>query len=555
MRQRFVILSAVCLIASGAGDKLFQFEDSALSRGLTLDNTYGGRERKQYILETTGNGAAIFDYDGDGLNDILITNGTTLEHRPGTSVQLYHNDGKGHFSDATPRSGFAQIEGWAQGVCAADYDNDGRTDILVTYYGHNRLFHNEGSGKFRDVTGAAGLPVTGTRYGAGCAFVDYDRDGSVDLMVSNYADIDLKTLPKPGSASTCEWKNIPVMCGPRGLPLGRNYLYHNRGDGTFEDVSEKAGIWKPGGRYGLGVIAADFSNDGWPDIYVACDMTPGLLYRNKHDGTFEESGVAAGVAYNFDGQLQAGMGVAVADYDNDGRLDIAKTNFSGDLPSLFHNDGGRFFTDVSQQAGLRANHLLGWGIAFADFDEDGWKDLVLANGHVYPEVDKSQIGETYRQRTLLYRNIGNGKFADFTSEAGPAFATLRPARGLATGDLTGDGRQSIVIVNMNQKPSLLINGASRTGNYARFRLRGKKSNVSAIGARITIEARGHKQMDEVRSGGSFYSQNDLAIHFGLGSATEVDRLVVRWPSGLEQEWKKVAANRTIDLVEGEQGFK
>jgi hypothetical protein len=540
-----------CLIFMGAGGKRFDFIDVGASSGLTLENTYGGRDRKLTILETTGNGAAIIDYDGDGLNDILITNGTTLDGKSqASSVQLYHNEGHGKFVDVTAKAGFKSA-GWAQGVCAADYDNDGRIDVFVTYYGTNRLFHNEGNGRFQDVTAAAGLPVSGTRFGSGCAFVDYDRDGSVDLIVSNYADIDIKTLPKPGANSNCEWKNIPVMCGPRGLPLSRNYLYHSRGDGTFEEVSEKAGIWKPGGRYGLGIAVADFDNDGWPDLYIACDMTPSLLYHNNHDGTFEETGVASGVAYNFDGQLQAGMGVAVADFDHDGRLDIAKTNFSGDVPSLFHNDDGRFFTDVSIQAGLATRHLLGWGIAFADFDDDGFKDLVIANGHVYPEVDKSAVGETYRQQTLLYQNLGNGKFADVTAQAGPAFETPRPARGLAVGDLTGDGRQSIVIVNMNQKPSLLVDRTPRNASFVNLTLRGTKSNRSAIGARVTVEAGGRKHMDEVRSGGSFYSQNDLTLHFGLGASSVASRIAVRWPSGLEQEWTGLGVNRNWILVEGE----
>ncbi len=545
---------AVTLAALFAADALQPFAhlvDVAGERGLVSPNTYGGRDRKDYILETTGNGAAIFDYDGDGFNDILITNGTTLAGRPAgppQSVQLYRNDGSGHFTDVSAKAGFT-VEGWAQAVCAGDYDNDGNTDVLITYYGHNRLYHNQGDGTFRDVTGQAGLPASGTRYGSGCAFVDYDRDGKLDFLVANYADIDLGKLPKPGSGEFCEWKGLAVMCGPRGLPRARNYLYHNRGDGTFEDVSERAGIWKPGGRYGLGVAAADFDNDGWPDIYVACDMTPSLLYRNHRDGTFEEVAVSAGVAYNFDGQLQAGMGVAVADYDRNGFLDIAKTNFSGDLPSLYKNEDGRFFSDVSQQAGLAAHHLLGWGIAFVDLDEDGWKDLVIANGHVYPEVEGSSIGERYRQQTLVYRNLGNGAFLDVTDRSGPALAVARPARGLAVGDIDGQGRPAIVMVNMNDKPSLLVNQAPR-GSFISVLLAGTKSNRSAIGARVTVESAGRRQTGEVMSGGSFYSQNDLALHFGLGSARTVDRLEVRWPSGLTQEWRAVEANRRLLIREG-----
>jgi hypothetical protein len=527
------------------------YTDIAAASGLTIPNTFGGRAQKDYILETTGNGAAIFDYDGDGRNDIFIVNGTTFKTPQGAAPripQLYHNDGNGHFTDVAAQAGFT-TEGWGQGVCVGDYDNDGHPDLLVTYYGHNILYRNLGNGKFEDVTRKAGLPVTGTRFGSGCTFLDYDRDGRLDLFVSNYVDLDLAKTPKPGDNTNCEWKGLAVMCGPRGLPLAHNALYHNNGDGTFTDVSEKAGILKPGGRYALTAVAADFDNDGWPDIYVACDMTPSLLYHNLHNGTFAEQAVQSGVAYNFDGQLQAGMGVAVADFDGNGFLDIAKTNFSGDLPSLYKNEDGKFFSDVSQEAGLGSNHLLGWGLVFTDLDEDGWKDLVIANGHVYPEVERGAVGDKYLQRTLAYRNLGNGKFADITNQSGPAFEPGRPARGMAVGDLTGDGRPRIVIVNMNAQPSLLGNDAPRQ-NWVTVKLTGVKSNRSAIGARVTVEAGGHRQIDEVISGGSFYSQNDLALHFGLGKVDTIDRLAVRWPNGQIQEWKKVNANRKLSIVEG-----
>lgn len=524
--------------------------DIGATSGLTLSNTSGGTEKKAYILETTGNGVAILDYDGDGLNDIFIVNGTTLAGQgqgPPRTSQLYHNEGHGKFTEVSRDAGFT-LEGWGQGVCVGDYNNDGKPDLLVTYYGYNRLYKNLGKGKFQDATSEARLPTTGVRYGAGCAFVDYDRDGWLDLFVSNYVELDLTTTPKPGTNQFCQWKGLPVMCGPRGLPLGHNVLYHNNGDGTFSDVSAGAGILKPGGRYGLGVVAADFDNDGWPDIYVACDMTPSLLYHNRKDGTFEEQAVAAGVAYNFDGQLQAGMGVAVADYNGDGFMDIAKTNFSGDLPSLFKNEGGKFFTDVSQSSGLSAHHLLGWGIAFVDLDDDGWKDLVIANGHVYPEVERASVGDRYLQKTLVYRNLGNGRFADITEQAGPALENPRPARGLAVGDLDGDGRQEIVIVNMNSTPSLLKNQEERQ-NFLSVTLVGTKSNRSAIGARVTIQSGAHRQMDEVMSGGSYYSQNDMTLHFGLGQAPSVDRLEVRWPAGSMQEWKDVRSNQKLLITE------
>jgi len=549
-----VFASALLLasILAGGPSVEIHFVDIAKSSGLDIPNTFGGVKKKDYILETTGTGVAIFDFDGDGRNDIFIVNGTTLNsagrQTPITS-QLYHNDGNGHFTEIARQAGITQ-EGWGQGVCVADYDNDGRPDMLVTYYGHNVLYRNLGNGKFADVTAQAKLPVTGTRWGTGCAFLDYDRDGYVDLFVANYVDLDLNATPRAGANPNCVWKGLPVMCGPSGLPKGRNALFHNNRDGTFTDVSEQAGILKPGGRYGLGVVAADFDNDGWPDIYVACDMTPSLLYHNRGDGTFEERGVDAGVAYNYDGRLQAGMGVAVADYDGNGFLDIAKSNFSGDLPSLYENDGGLFFNDVSQQVGLGKNQLLGWGIAFLDVDEDGWKDIVLANGHVYPEVDNSQVGDRYLQKTLLYRNLGNGRFQDITGEAGPAFQQARPARGLAVGDVDGDGRQEIVIVNMNEIPSLLKNLGPRQHSI-RVRLVGTTSNRMAIGARAMIEAGGRTQIDEVFSGGSYLSQNEQTMHFGLGAATMVDRIEVRWPTGKKQEWKRVPADRTVTLIEGQ----
>ncbi len=552
MRRRFVrAFVAVSALAAGALPAFrADFRDIAAVAGLTGKNVFGGTERKDYILETTGNGVAIFDYDGDGRNDIFIANGTRLHAGEGSAdslPQLYHNDGNEHFHNVAAGAGFKAV-GWAQGVCVGDYDNDGHPDLLVTYYGHNLLYRNRGDGTFEDFTQKAHLPTTGVRYGSGCSFVDYDRDGFLDLFVANYVDLDLAATPHPGSGEFCVWKGIPVMCGPRGLPLAHNVLYHNNRDGTFTDVSEQAGILKPGGRYSLGVVAADFDNDGWPDIYVACDMTPSLLFHNLHNGTFEERGAEAGVAFNYDGALQAGMGVAVADYDGDGLLDIAKTNFSGDLTSLYHNDDGKFFTDVSREAGLGARQYLGWGVAFTDVDDDGWRDLVVANGHVYPEVEGKQLGDTYLQPTILYRNLANRKFADVTAEAGPGFQTPRPARGLAVGDLDGDGRLEIVIVNMNSYPSLLKNMGPH-GHYLNLKLEGTKSNRSAIGARAIVTAGGRKRIDEVTSGGSYYSQNSFILHFGLGTCDRAQDVEIRWPSGRVQHVPDVAADQTLKVVE------
>jgi hypothetical protein len=551
---KFAAVALVCLSFLVLADSsAIRFIDIAPQAGLTTPNTFGGKEKKDYILESTGTGAAIFDYNGDGANDIFIANGTAFHAAgPPTHSQLYRNDGKGHFVDVALQAGLTRT-GWAQGACVGDFDNDGHPDLFVTYYGPNSLYRNRGDGKFTDVSAAAGLPVTGTRWGSGCAFVDYDGDGYLDIFVANYVDLDLDKTPKPGSSENCEWKGMVVACGPRGLPMGHNALYHNNRDGTFTDVSEKAGILAPGGRYGLGVVVADFDNDGWPDIYVACDQTPSLLYRNKHDGTFEELGDAAGVAYNADGQLQAGMGIAVADYDGNGFLDIAKTNFSGDRPSLYRNEDGRFFEDVSERSGLGRNQLLGWGIVFLDIDEDGWPDLVLANGHVYPEIDRSSIGETYRQKTLLYRNLGNGRFSDVTGSAGPGFATPRPSRGMATGDLDGDGRPEILIVNMNDRPALLKNVGARQNAIA-ITLTGTRSNRSAIGARCTIEAGGRKQIADVIGGGSYYSQSSLTLYFGVGKAEKIDRIEVRWPAGGKQSWSAIAPNRTLFITEGKEQF-
>jgi enediyne biosynthesis protein E4 len=537
------------LVAAGIGGTV-RFVDRALESGIHVPNTYGGKHHQESILESTGTGVAIFDFDEDGAEDIFIANGTAMEPgAPPTPSQLYHNDGKGHFVETAASAGLTRT-GWAQAACAGDFDNDGHIDLFVTYYGHNTLYRNLGSSKFQDVTAASGLPVGGIRWGSGCAFVDYDRDGFLDIFVSNYIDLDLSKA----SGSTCQWLGIPVWCGPHGLPPARNALYHNNRDGTFTDVSESAGILAPGARYGLGVAVADFDNDGWPDIYVACDQMPSLLYHNLGNGKFEDRADVAGVAYNADGRLQSGMGVAVADFDENGFLDLVKTNFSGDRPSLYKNVDGKFFEDVSEHAGLGAHQLLGWGVAFLDVDDDGWPDLVMANGHVYTEVDRSAIGERFAQPTLLYRNLGTGKFADISAQAGPAFAPPRPSRGLATGDLDGDGRPEIVIVNMNQAPAVLKNEGARQNGLA-VRLTGVRSNRSAIGARCTIEAGGKRQMQEVMSGGSYYSQNSLTLYFGLGRSQGIDSMVIRWPSGAAQKWSRLAGNRTLLITEGSEEVK
>jgi hypothetical protein len=518
----------------------FSFRDTARDAAVTQAIPFGDPAKKEVILDSMGAGVAIADFDGDGRNDLLFATGQAAGQSAGPL--FYRNRGDGKFEEVARQWGLTE-GGWQQGVCAGDFDNDGRIDLFIARFGDNLLYRNRG-GSFE----RAALPKDRSRWGAGCALLDFDRDGRLDIFVSNYVDLDLARAPKPGANENCLWKGAPVFCGPRGLPGATNLLLRNLGNFRFADVSRPGGILKPGGRYGLGVIAADFNNDGWPDIYVACDQTPSLLYQNNRDGTFRERGAEAGVAYNFDGRLQAGMGVAVADYDGNGFLDIAKTNFSGDLPSLYLNEDGEFFRDASREAGLGVRQLLGWGAAFLDIDEDGWPDLVMANGHIYPEVDAMGGGETYRQLTLLYRNLGNGRFRDITTVAGPALQLTRPARALAAGDLDGDGRPEIVITNMSEAPTLLKNESPR-GNWIRVELQGTKSNRSAIGARVVVEAGGRKQMNEVRAGGSYYSQHEFALYFGLGSAVTVDRITVLWPSGAKQVRSGVAANRSVMIEE------
>ena len=540
--------------AGSASQPVANFIDIAEKAGLTMQNVFGGLDTKKYIIETTGTGVAIFDYDNDGWPDIFFVNGTTLEDmkagKSGPTNHLYRNNHDGTFTDVTEKAGLKDATGWGQGVCVGDYDNDGWQDLYVTYYGKNRLYHNE-KGVFRLVSEKAGVAGNGKEWGAGCAFVDYDRDGHLDLFVANYVDFDVTTAPAPGDRPSCMWKGAPVMCGPRGLPHHKNILYHNKGDGTFEDVTVKAGIDKTNGHYGLGVSTLDYDNDGWPDIYVACDSTPSILYNNNRDGTFTDVAVVAGAAFNEDGREQGGMGTTVGDYDGDGRLDIFKTNFSDDTSTLYHNNQDGTFTDVTTPAGLGLyTKYLGWGTMFVDYDNDSWPDLLLVNGHVYPEVDKFHLGSNYQEPRILYRNNGDATFTDVSDLAGPGITTMASSRGLAVGDLWNTGQMSAVISNMNAKPSLLKNEQKYTNHWAAFKAVGTKSNRDGIGARITVKAGKRLLLDEVRSGSSYYSQNDMRVHFGLGAATKLDSVEIRWPSGLTEKFENVAVDQINTVKEG-----
>jgi len=539
--------------SAGKPSPLAQFVDDADKAGLTMMTVFGGKDSKKFIIETTGTGVAIFDYDNDGWPDIFLVNGTTLEGFPadkGPTNHLYRNNHDGTFSDVTKQAGLADASGWGQGACVGDYDNDGWEDLYVTYYGKNRLYHNE-HGIFREVGEASGTSGSGKAWGTGCAFVDYDRDGLLDLVVANYVDFDLSTAPAPGERASCVWKGVPVMCGPRGLPGAKNILYHNLGGGKFADVTTKAHIDKTSGHYSLGVATFDFDNDGWPDIYIACDSTASILFRNNHDGTFTDVAVSAGAAYNEDGREQAGMGVSVGDFNGDGNLDIFKTNFSDDTSTLYRNNGNGTFDDVTFAAGLGLHtQYLGWGTTFFDFDNDGWPDLLVVNGHVYPEVDKQHLGSTYPEPRILYHNNGNGTFSDISVEAGPGITAMHAGRGLAVGDLWNDGRLSAVISNMNDHPSLLVNQVRSANHWIGIRTIGTKSNRDGIGARITVKVGARTLVDEVRSGASYASNNDMRVHFGLGASVKIDWVQIRWPSGLSERFDDLGVDKIHTIKEG-----
>jgi enediyne biosynthesis protein E4 len=548
-----IFFPTVTFLTPSSATSAADFVDVASKAGLTANNIFGETLSKKYILESTGTGVAIFDYDNDGWPDIFLVNGTTLKGsslRENAHSHLYHNNHDGTFTDVTEKAGL-MATGWGQGVCVGDYDNDGWEDLYITYYGKNRLYHNRGNGTFEEVADKIGVTGDGRTWGSGCAFLDYDRDGRLDLIVANYVDFDLEKAPSPGAAPTCQWKGIAVFCGPRGLPGAKNTLYHNRGDRSFENVTRQARIDQTLGHYCFSVTTLDFDDDGWPDIYVACDSTPSILYHNNHDGTFADVGITSGAAYNEDGREQAGMGSTAGDYDGDGKLDIFRTNFSDDTSTLYHNNGNGTFSDVTYRAGLGRNtQYLGWGVTFMDFDNDGWPDLLLANGHVYPEVDSLNIGIKYQQPRLLYHNNGDGTFADLSKTAGSGIGTPSSGRGLAIGDLWNDGRLSAVIANMNAQPSLLLNQARYPNHWIAFKTVGTLSNRDGIGTRLKLKTSSRILVDEVRSGSSYISNNDMRVHFGLGPTTKIEYLEVQWPSALIESFRNLPVDAIVTVKEG-----
>jgi hypothetical protein len=521
--------------------------------GLTDKMTFGDEHKNRYLLETTGSGVAFIDYDNDGWQDLFFVNGTRLDPLPKgvepPTNRLYRNKGDGTFEDVTKKAGLVRTN-WGQSVAVGDYDNDGFEDLFITAFGKNALYHNNGNGTFTDVAEKAGVAENKSKWGSGNAFLDYDNDGDLDLFAASYIDLDLKTAPLPENGP-CLYKGVMVACGPPGLTGGVNMLWRNNGDGTFTDVSEKAGIRKTDGTYGLGVAVADYNNDGFQDIYVANDSSPSILYRNNKNGTFTDIALESGCAYSVDGKPQAGMGVSAGDYDRDGLMDIIKTNFAGDTSSLYHNVGKAVFDDVTFSAGLGVNtRWLGWGTGFADFDNDGWLDIFQANGHVYPEVEKLKTEAGYAQRKVLYRNLRNGKFSDVSKQVGGAIMEDAPTRGVAFGDFDNDGDIDVVTNNVNSTPGLLRNDQKSGNNWLKIKLVGTKSNRDGIGAKVKVITSDGFQVEEAKSGGSYYSNNDLRLHFGVGKDKKVKTVEVTWLSGQVDKLNNVAVNQLITIKEG-----
>jgi len=529
-----------------------RFVDVGKESGLTSRTVLLGHESKDFLLSTTGGGIALFDYDNDGWLDIFVVNGWGLKDFPKgeePTNHLYRNNHNGTFTNVTEKAGLLR-HGWGQGVCVGDYDNDGNLDLFVTYYGRNVLYHNNGNSTFTDVTRESGLLQPEGHWNTGAAFLDYNRDGHLDLFVGNYVDFEYGTKLYDSNPALAGQQS-PVIYGVAGLKGTRNFLYRNNRNGTFTDVSDSAGISKAALTYGFTPCVADYDNDGWPDIYVANDSTPSLLFVNNRNGTFRENGMLAGVAYDANGRTQGGMGADSADYDGDGLLDIVKTNFSDEMPSLYHNQGNAFFTDVTAPAGLAGEtRSVKWGTGFMDFDDDGQPDILIVSGSIYPpgsgmhhELPKTE------SKLILLRNLDGHRFANISEQAGPAFLESRCGRGAAFGDIFNTGRIGVVVNNLNDYPCLLRNQSPSKNSWLLVRLLGTTTNRAAIGSQVVVVANNQRQVQEVRSGGSFCSQNDLRLHFGLGTAKEA-RVQVRWLGGAEESLEHVPANRLVVVQEG-----
>jgi enediyne biosynthesis protein E4 len=555
---------AACLFAvvpqSPSNSWTVTFTDIARQAGLRGVSVYGGLDRKRFIIETNGAGVALVDVDRDGWLDALVLSGTRLEDGARRTAvyptadaptnRLYRNRGNGTFEDITDRAGLRR-SGWASSVCAGDYDNDGWIDLFVTYFGRNVLYRNRG-GRFDDATTAAGLAQPADRWGSGCSFVDVDRDGRLDLFVANYLRFDLASAPGPGEGPNCTWKGVAVNCGPKGLPTDTNLLFHNEGGGRFTDLSDRSGIAAVTGRYSMTALAADLAGDGWPDIYVASDSTAAILYRNNRDGTFTDVAIESGAAFSEQGSPQAGMGVAAGDFNSDGLIDLIKTHFSDDVPALYRNLGKGLFADESIAAGLGVqNRFVQWGTGLEDFDNDGLADLMVVTGHVYPEIERVLEQYPHRGPRLLFRNRTGSAFDDVGAASGDGLTTPHSSRGAAFGDVDNDGDVDVLVMNMNEPPSLLRNDTRGSGNWIRVVLQGSASNRAAIGATVVVSAGGRKQARVVASQSSYYSLNDLRLHFGLGTSMRADEIEVQWPNGAVERMRNVPARQTVTIVEAQ----
>ena len=545
MFLKTILLLAALAIVSPPPPQKVTFTDITAQAGITFKHV--ASPEKKYIVESMSGGVAMFDYDNDGDLDLYLVNSLTVDlvkSKGKTKSQLYRNDGGGKFTEVGEKAGVSDV-GWGMGVAVGDYNNDGFDDLYVTCLGPDHLFKNNGNGTFTDVTAKAG--VSDPRWSTGASFFDYDRDGDLDLFVANYVDFDINHLPEFGQGQTCQYKSIPVQCGPRGLKGAGDSLFRNNGDGTFTDVTKQAGVADADGFYGLGVMTSDFDGDGWIDLFVANDSTPNFHYRNNGDGTFKEIGFMAGTAVNENGSEQGSMGATAGDYDHDGRIDLFITNFADEYNTLYHNDAANSFTDVSYAAKVAAVSLpyVGWGTKFFDYDNDGWVDLFAANGHVYPQLP------SYRQPRLLYRNNRDGTFTEITAEFGAVLTENRASRGVAFGDIDNDGDIDLLIADLDGPPQLLRNDNGNANNSILVKTVGVKSNRDGIGARVKVVAGDLVQVDEVRSGDSYISQSDMRLHFGLEKRAKVDLIEVRWPSGTVDKITGVGVNRIVTIKEGQ----